>query len=129
MERILLIRLSIEKLNELPGPYGFQKGLLIGKAVPAGLLKGMTILEGDSLRTLKGQEYVTLTAIKGDRDVLEKEVEPRINSNAGISLRKAEPLTMIVAEVEDPLSSIGAVQNGRLKENGWCSKGFIYAWS
>ena len=50
MNGVLLIRFSIEKLNELPGPYDFQTGFLVGKAVPARLLRGMTILQGDRTR-------------------------------------------------------------------------------
>ena len=129
MESVLLIRFSIDKLNELPGPYAFQKGFLVGKAVPARLLKGMTILEGDTLKTLQGMEYITLVAIRGDRELLEKEIEPRIILNEDISQRKADPLTRIVAEVDSPLSRVGAVHDGAMSEPGWCSRGFLYAWS
>ena len=60
MENILLIRFSIEKLNELPGPYAFQKGFLVGKAVPERFLKGLKVFEGDTLKTLQGEEYVKI---------------------------------------------------------------------
>lgn len=129
MENVLLIRFSIEKLNELPGPYAFQKGFLIGKAVPARLLEGMTILEGDTLKTLLGQEYVTFVAITGKPELLRNEIEPRIILNENISQRKAEPLTQMVEEVKNPLSGVGTVRNGELEETGWCSKGFLYAWN
>ena len=66
LKSVLLIRFSIEKLNELPGPYDFQKGFLIGRAVPARLLEGMTILTGDTMETIRGQEYSTLVAIGGN---------------------------------------------------------------
>ena len=58
MKSNLIIRFSIEKLNELPGPYSYQKGFLIGRAVPLRLLEGMTIFEGDTSKTLRGTEYV-----------------------------------------------------------------------
>ena len=73
MSSVLMIRFSIEKLNELPGPYSFQKGFLVGKAVPAWLLEGMTILEGDTLKTLQGLEYVTVVSILGNRELLTEE--------------------------------------------------------
>lgn len=129
MKCTLLIRFSIEKLNELPGPYEFQKGFLIGKAVPARLLEGMTILGGDTLKTLRGQEYLTLVAIVGDKETLQKDVEPRIMLNEDISYRKAEPLTQLVGETKEPLARVGTVQMGVLEETGWCSKGFLYAWN
>ena len=128
MKSILLIRFSIEKLNELPGPYVFQKGFLIGRAVPARLLEGMTILEGDTLKTLQGLEYITLVAIEGDRETLQKEIEPRIVLNEAISNRKAEPLTQLTGETREPLSRVGTVQAGKLEETGRCSQGFLYAW-
>lgn len=129
MESVLLIRFSIEKLNELPGPYSFQKGFLVGKAVPARLLEGMTILEGDTWKTLQGREYVTVVAILGNRELLTEEIEPRIMLNESISRRKAEPLTRLASGTESSQSIVGTVRNGELKGTGWCSKGFIYAWS
>lgn len=129
MESILLIRLSIEKLNELPGPYAFQKGFLVGKAVPTRLLMGMTILEGDIEKTLHGQEYVTFVAIMGNPELLRNEIEPRILLNENISQRKAEPLTQMVGEIKGPLSRIDVLQDGGVKEDGWCAKGFQYAWN
>ena len=129
MESVLLIRFSIEKLNELPGPYGFQKGFLVGQAVPARLLKGMTILEGDTAGTLQGLEYVTVVAIRGDRELLREEIEPRIVLNENISLRKADPLTQLTAEPGASLSRVGTVLDGDLGETGWCSRGFRYAWN
>ena len=129
MESVLMIRFSIEKLNELPGPYTFQKGFLVGNAVPARLLRGMTILEGDTEKTLRGQEYVTVIAILGSRELLLEEIEPRIILNESISQRKADPLTQITADIGSPLSKVGTVQIGGLPETGWCSKGFLYAWS
>jgi hypothetical protein len=129
MKGILLVRFSIEKLNELPGPYEFQKGFLIGRSVPARLLEGMTIFEGDTFKTLLGQEYLTLVAIAGDREILQKDIEPRIMLNEDISNRKADPLTKLVTETKEPLSQVGTVQRGTLEETGWCSKGFLYAWN
>ena len=128
MDGVLLIRFSIEKLNELPGPYTFQKGFLVGKAVPAPLLGGMTILEGDTWETLQGLEYATVLAVRGDRERLREEIEPRIVSDEDISRRKDDPFTQIVANVKAPLYKVGVVQNGELKESGWCSKGFRRAW-
>lgn len=129
MSSVLMIRFSIEKLNELPGPYSFQKGFLVGKAVPAWLLEGMTILEGDTLKTLQGLEYVTVVSILGNRELLTEEIEPRIMLNESISNRKAEPLTQLVSVLEFSQSTVGTVLDGRLHETGWCSKGFIYAWN
>ena len=128
MDSVLLIRFSIEKLNELPGPYTFQKGFLVGKAVPARLLRGMTILEGDTLKTLQGLEYVTVIAIRGDREMLREEIEPRIVGNEDILQRKEDPLTKIVESVNMPLIRVGIAQNGESNETGWCSKGFRCAW-
>ena len=129
MESVLLIRFSIDKLNELPGPYAFQKGFLVGKAVPARLLEGMTVLEGDTWKTLLGMEYVSMIAIRGDRKVLQEEIEPRIVLNESISQRKAEPPTQIVTEIRFPLARVGTVQDGELSGPGWCAKGFLYAWN
>ena len=128
MKSILLIRFSIEKLNELPGPYAFQKGFLTGRAVPARLLEGMSVYEGDTLKTLQGLEYLTLVAIEGEKETLQKDIEPRIILNEDISNRKAEPLTQLVTETNEPLSRVGTVRSGKLEENGWCSQGFLYAW-
>ena len=75
MESVLLIRFSIEKLNELPGPYSFHKGFLVGQAVPARLLTGMVIWEGDTPDTLRGLEYVTVVAVMGDRETLLEEIK------------------------------------------------------
>jgi hypothetical protein len=129
LKSVLLIRFSIEKLNELPGPYDFQKGFLVGRAVPARLLEGMTILSGDTMKTIRGREYSTLVAIEGDRQTLQEEIEPRIMLNEAIFSRKASPLTQLVEETEEPLSRVGAVQAGKLNDSGWCSKGFLYAWN
>ena len=116
MNGVLLIRFSIEKLNELPGPYDFQTGFLVGKAVPARLLRGMTILQGDTPQTLL-------------RDLLRREIEPRIVLNEDISRRKAEPLTQLTDELGTSLGSVGIVQPDGLSDTGWCSKGFLYAWN
>ena len=129
MDSVLLIRFSIEKLNEMPGPYDFQTGFLVGKAVPARLLRGMTILQGDTPQTLLGLEYVTMVAIEGDGELLRREIEPRIVLNEDISRRKAEPLTQITADLGTTLSTVGVVQSGGLSDTGWCSKGFLYAWN
>ncbi len=129
MNGVLLIRFSIEKLNELPGPYDFQTGFLVGKAVPARLLRGMTILQGDTPQTLLGLEYVTMIAIRGDRDLLRREIEPRIVLNEDISRRKAEPLTQLTDDLGTSLGSVGIVQPDGLSDTGWCSKGFLYAWN
>lgn len=128
MKSLLLIRFSIEKLNELPGPYAFQKGFLIGRAVPARLLEGMTVFEGDTFKTLQGLEYLTIVAIEGDRETLQKDIKPRIILNEDISKRKAESLTQLVTETNDPLSRVGTVRSGKLEGSGWCSQGFSYAW-
>jgi len=129
LKSVLLIRFSIEKLNELPGPYDFQKGFLIGRAVPARLLEGMTILTGDTMETIRGQEYSTLVAIEGDRQTLQEEIEPRIMLNEAIFNRKASPLTQLVEKTKEPLSRVGTVRIGTLNDSGWCSKGFLYAWN
>jgi hypothetical protein len=129
MNSVLLIRFSIEKLNEMPGPYDFQTGFLVGKAVPARLLRGMTILQGDTPQTLLGLEYVTMVAIEGDGELLRREIEPRIVLNEDISRRKAEPLTQITADLGTTLSTVGVVQRNGLSDTGWCSKGFLYAWN
>ena len=129
MNSVLLIRFSIEKLNEMPGPYDFQTGFLVGKAVPARLLRGMTILQGDTPQTLMGLEYVTMVAIEGDGELLRREIEPRIVLNEDISRRKAEPLTQITADLGTTLSTVGVVQRNGLSDTGWCSKGFLYAWN
>lgn len=129
MNSVLLIRFSIEKLNEMPGPYDFQTGFLVGKAVPARLLRGMTILQGDTPQTLLGLEYVTMVAIEGDGELLRREIEPRIILNEDISRRKAEPLTQLTADLSTPLSRVGTVQRDGLDDTGWCSKGFLYAWN
>ena len=129
MDGVLNIRFSIEKLNELPSPYEFQKGYLVGQAVPARLLNGMTILEGDTLKTLYGEEYVTEIAIVGDREILKKEIEPRILLNENISQRKAEPLVQLRDEVTNRLAEVGRIENGEIPEKGWCAKGFLYAWN
>ena len=129
MENILLIRFSIEKLNELPGPYAFQKGFLVGQAVPARFLKGLKVFEGDTLKTLQGEEYVTFVAIKGDYALLKEEIEPRIVLNENISQRKAEPLVRIVNEIRGPISEVRLAQDGIGTESEWCTKGFLYAWN
>ncbi|MBO7649870.1 MAG: hypothetical protein K6F26_06560 [Lachnospiraceae bacterium] len=129
MEGVLLIRFSIEKLNELPGPYEFQKGYLVGKAVPARLLNGMVIMEGDSPKTYRGEEYVTEIAIIGEQEILKKEIEPRILLNENISQRKAEPLVQLPGEVSGRLHVVGMIQDGEIEEKSWCSKGFKYAWN
>ena len=128
MEGVLLIRFSISKLNELPGPYEFQKGLLIGKAVPAEMLNGMTIFTGDTLKTLCGREYLTLVAIKGDRKTLRKEIKPRIVRNGSILSTKAGLTVKVVDAIKDPLLRVGTVKRGVINENGWCSKGLLCAW-
>ncbi len=129
MENILLIRFSIEKLNELPGPYAFQKGFLVGKAVPARLLKGLKVFEGDTLKTLQGEEYVTFVAIEGDYALLKEEIEPRIVLNENIAQRKAEPLVRIVNEIKGPISEVHLAQDGSGTESEWCTKGFLFAWN
>ena len=128
MKSNLIIRFSIEKLNELPGPYSYQKGFLIGRAVPLRLLEGMTIFEGDTSKTLWGTEYVTLIAIEGDKEILQNDIEPRIMLNGDISDRRAEPLTLLAEEAEEPLSRVGTVESGKLEESGWCSQGLLHAW-
>ena len=129
MESVLLIRFSIEKLNELPGPYSFQKGFLVGRAVPARLLGGMTVLEGDTFDTLRGLENVTVVAIRGDRELLSDEIRPRIVLDDSILQRQAEPLTQLAQAAGAPLRAVGTVRDGALPDTGWCAKGFLYAWS
>ena len=109
--------------------YRLKRIFLIGRAVPARLLEGMTILAGDTQKTIQGQEYLTLVAIEGDKETFQKDIEPRIMMNEDISNRKVLPLTQLERETKETLSRVGTVQTGELKDTGWCSKGFLYAWN
>lgn len=128
----LLVRFSIDRLNELSGPYGFQSGRLIGRAVPASLLEGMTISDGDSAATLAGHEYVCVVSIASiDRSVLKERIEPLILASSEIRACGAAPLTQLVGSfaTSEPLVMDGVVRNGAIEgRGGWCANGLASAW-
>ncbi len=127
---VLLVRFSIDKLNGLSGSYGFQSGRLIGQAVPAALLEGMIISDGDSAATLAGREYVCVVSIASNNiSVLTHKIEPLLRANKEILENGADPVTQVVGSTKEPLVMDGIVRNGRIEGNGgWCANGFISAW-
>lgn len=127
---VLLVRFSIDMLNELSGSYGFQSGRLIGRAVPAALLEGMTISDGDSAATLRGSEYVCMVSIAaGDIDTLRGTILPLIMGDAEIRKYGAPPVATVVTVSNESLVIDGRVQGGRIiGQGGWCASGFMAAW-
>lgn len=127
---ILLVRFSIDRLNELSGSYGYQSGRLIGQAVPAELLEGMLISDGDSAATLAGREYVCIVSIASeDVSILKQKIEPLLISNDEIRQNGVDPVTQVVTDTREPLVADGIVRNGRIEgSGGWCAKGFMSAW-
>lgn len=128
---VLLVRFSIDKLNELSGSYGFQSGRLIGKAVPAELLEGMIIKDGDSAATLSGQEYVCMVGISTltNRADLKDKIEPLIVASEEIQAYGSYPLTQIVTNTNEPLVMDGIVRNGKIEgAGGWCASGMMSGW-
>lgn len=127
---VLLVRFSIDRLNELSGPYGFQSGRLIGRAVPAALLEGMVVSDGDSAATLAGREYVCIVSIaSSDSSVLKERIEPLILASGEIRACGAVPLTQLVSSTGEPLVMDGVVRNGAIEgPGGWCANGLASAW-
>lgn len=126
---VLLVRFSIEKLNGLGGSYGFQSGRLIGRAVPAPLLEGMAISDGDSAATLSGQEYVCIVAISAPDGAALRKIEPLILASEEIRACGAAPLTQVTAATREPLVQDGVVRGGRIEgPGGWCASGLEGAW-
>lgn len=127
---ILLVRFSIDRLNELSGPYGFQSGRLIGRAVPASLLEGMVVSDGDSAATLAGREYVCIVAIaSGDSSILKEKIEPLILASGEIRACGAIPLTQLVGSTSEPLVMDGVIRNGAIEgPGGWCANGLASVW-
>lgn len=127
---VLLVRFSIEQLNRRSGSYGFQSGRLIGQAVPAALLEGMTISDGDSAATLAGREYVCVVSIMAmDSAILKEKIEPLILASKEILENGAYPVTQLVAGTSEPLVVDGVVRNGRIEgRGGWCANGLMSAW-
>lgn len=127
---VLLVRFSIEKLNNLSGSYGFQSGKLVGQAVPAALLEGMTISDGDSAATLAGREYVCVVSIASDdTSILTEKVKPLLQASEEIRENGADPLIQIVGSTREPLVTDGVVRNGKVEgSGGWCANGLMSAW-
>lgn len=127
---VLLVRFSIEKLNNLSGSYGFQSGKLIGQAVPAALLEGMTISDGDSAATLAGREYVCVVSIASDDiSILTQKIEPLLQASKEIRENGAPPITQVVGSTREPLVVDGVVRNGKVEgSGGWCANGLMNAW-
>lgn len=127
---VLLVRFSIDRLNELRGSYGFQSGMLIGRAVPASLLEGMVISDGDSAATLAGREYVCIVSIAAsDSSILKERIEPLILASEEIAENGAYPLTQLVDSTSEPLVMDGVVRNGTIEgPGGWCANGLASAW-
>lgn len=127
---VLLVRFSIDRLNELSGPYGFQSGRLVGRAVPAALLEGMVISDGDTAATLAGHEYVCIVSIaSSDSSVLKESIEPLILASGEIRACGAVPLTQLVSSTSEPLAMDGVVRNGAIEgSGGWCANGLASAW-
>ncbi len=127
---VLLVRFSIDKLNELSGSYGFQSGKLIGRAVPPELLEGMIISDGDSAATLAGREYVCVVSIASeDSSLLRNKIEPLILASEEIKACGVHPLTQIVSSTQEPLVVDGVVRGGKIVgAGGWCASGFMNAW-
>ncbi|HHX54287.1 MAG TPA: DUF805 domain-containing protein [Clostridiales bacterium] len=127
---VLLVRFSIDKLNNLSGSYGFQSGFLIGKAVPPALLEGMAISDGDSAATLAGSEYVCVVSIASiNGAVLRDKIQPLILASQQIRENGAIPLTQIVGSSREPLVLNGVVRNGKIEgQGGWCARGLMAAW-
>lgn len=127
---VLLVRFSIEKLNNLSGSYGYQSGYLIGKAVPPQLLQGMTISDGDSAGTLAGSEYVCVVSISSiDGSILRDKIQPLIISSPEICSNGAFPLTQVVSSSREPLVMNGVVRGDSIEgAGGWCANGMMTAW-
>ncbi|MBR0092244.1 MAG: hypothetical protein IJP92_11145 [Lachnospiraceae bacterium] len=127
---VLLVRFSIDKLNHLSGSYGFQSGKLIGQVVPAALLEGMTIRDGDTAATLAGREYVCMVSIAADDStILSEKIAPLLQANREIRENGAYPLTQVVDRTDEPLVVNGVVRNGRIEgAGGWCASGLMNAW-
>lgn len=127
---VLLVRFSIDKLNELSGSYGFQSGKLIGRAVPPELLEGTIISDGDSAATLAGKEYVCVVSIASeDSSLLRDKIEPLILASEEIRTCGAYPLTQIVPNTREPLVVDGVVRGDKIVgAGGWCASGFMNAW-
>lgn len=128
----LLVRFEIDKLGG--GAYGYESGKLIGEAVPAELLEGMIISDGDSAATLRGSEYVCIVGIATltKRGVLKDEIEPRIRASEAIRAAAASPLTQLSSgtTISEPLVVDGVVRNGRIEgSGGFCASGFMAAWA
>ncbi len=127
---VLLVRFSIDKLNNLRGSYGFQSGYLIGKAVPPALLEGMAISDGDSAATLAGSEYVCVVSIASiNGAILRDKIEPLIQASPEVRDNGAFPLTQVVNSTREPLVLNGIVRNGKIEgQGGWCARGLLTAW-
>lgn len=127
---VLLVRFSIDKLNNLSGSYGFQSGYLIGKAVPPALLEGMAISDGDSAATLAGSEYVCVVSIASiNGAILRDKIEPLIQASPEVRDNGAFPLTQVVNSTREPLVLNGIVRNGKIEgQGGWCARGLLTAW-
>lgn len=127
---VLLVRYSIDKLNNLGGSYGFQSGKLIGKVVPASLMEGMSISDGDSAATLSGREYVCVVGIaSNDISILKQKIEPLILASEEIKECGDDPITQVVNNTREPLVLDGIVSNGDIiGGGGWCANGFKEGW-
>lgn len=127
---VLLVRFSIDKLNNLSGSYGFQSGYLLGRSIPPELLEGMAISDGDSAATLAGSEYVCVVSISSiNGAVLGEKIEPLILASREIRENGALPLTQIINSTSEPLVMNGVVRNGKIEgSGGWCANGFMSAW-
>lgn len=127
---VLLVRYNIDKLNELGGSYGFQSGKLIAQAVPANLMEGMSISDGDSAATLAGREYVCVVSIAhNDIDFLRNRIEPLIRASKEIQENGADPVVQVVSSTREPLVLDGVVSSGKIVGGGgWCASGFMQAW-
>ena len=125
----LMVYLDIDKLDS--GVYGHAAGKVLGKALPASELEGISVFSGDSAATLNGSanEYVVAFAGDGSRiDRIEallrgdKALEG-VLSGRGISRGGSQ----------EPLVADGTVRSGELAapaghSPSFCAAGFNDAW-
>lgn len=125
----LLIYMDIDKLGD--GAYGLASGQVVAKAVPASMMEGIIVSDGDSKATLYGSANECVVGLKGRSSALDT-IEQKLRADAELTgVLSATGIKR--GKTDEPLVVDGPVKNGVLEtmpgqSMSLCIAGFNSVW-
>ena len=125
----LMVYLDIDKLDS--GVYGHAAGKVLGKALPASELEGISVFSGDSAATLNGSANEYVVAFAGDGSLIDR-IEALLRGDKALEgVLSGRGISR--GGSQEPLVADGTVRNGELTAPtghslSFCAAGFNDAW-